>query len=260
MFQVNQLIYQDNSAKIAIVLAITKPYTEASSRMENNITTSPGQEEKTLPLSRALVILGIVTGIIVAVGLIIGYAFFWGKYQHQTYSDIVLETARQHVKQNPKSAMAHLELGYAYLMQGKADQALKEYQKAYKLDPKNRQVQYNLALGYMAKKDYPAAIKILEPLTKQGLFDLEAHYSLGEAYYNNGQYREALKAFSQAAGIRPGLANIYYYMALCYEKLGDKNNAIAQIDKALRLAPNYTEFQELKAKLIGQPVGGEQRG
>lgn len=225
--------------------------------MENAVTPAQGQEEKTVPLSRALVILGVVAGILVVVGLIVGYVFFWGKYQNQTYGDVMLQAAQQHVKANPKSAGAHLELGYAYLLRQEAEKALKEYKTAYKIDPKNRQVRYNLALGYMANKEYAEAIKLLEPLAKEGVFDLEAHYSLGEAYYYNKQYAEAVKAFSQAATIRPGLANTYYMMALSYEKMGDKENAVGALDKALRLVPTYKEALELKSKLTGQPVGGE---
>ncbi|MEW6447826.1 MAG: tetratricopeptide repeat protein [Bacillota bacterium] len=228
--------------------------------MENAVTPAQGQEEKTIPLGKALLILGAVVVVLAAAGLTVGYLFFWDKYQHQTYEDIMIRAARQQVKANPKSATAHLELGYAYLLRREAEKALAEYKTAHRLDPQNRQVRYNLALGYMANKDYPEAIKLLKPLAKEGIFDLEAHFSLGEAYYYNKQYAEAVKAFSDAAAIRPGLANTYYFMALSYEKMGDKENAIAACDKALRLVPTYKDALSLKAKLTEQPAGGKKNG
>lgn len=229
--------------------------------MNNDAEINPvaDQEEKAIPLNKALVILAAVTGALILAGLVIGYAFFWGKYQRQSYPDVVLEAAKQRVKANPNDAIAHLELGYAYLLRQEVDKGLKEYKRAYTLDPKNRQVRYNLALGYIANKQYSEAVKLLQPLAKEGIFDFDSHYSLGEAYYLNKQYPEAIKAFSEAVSIRPGYANAYYYIALSYKEMGDKQNAVAAADKALRLVPNYKEVLELKAQLTGQPAGGEKR-
>lgn len=229
--------------------------------MENNSDLMPTAEqaEKTIPLKKALLILAAITGVIVIAGLIIGYLFFWGKYQQQTYEDVVLEAAQHRVKASPKDATAHLQLGYAYLLRNEVDKGLKEYKIAYELDPKNRQVRYNLALGHIANNQYGEAIKLLHPLAKEGIFDFDSHYSLGEAYYLNKQYPEAVKAFSEAVSIRPGYANAYYYMALAYKEMGDKQNAIGAADKALRLVPKYKEVLDLKAELTGQPAGGEKR-
>lgn len=234
--------------------------------MDNGTNVSPAtdQGENTIPLKKALVILGVVAAVLLAAGLAVGYGFFWGKHPAQSYEDIVLEAARHRVKTNPKDAIAHVELGYAYLLRQGEDKtfvgkALQEFEKAYELEPKNRQVRYNLALGYIAAGKYGEAIKLLEPLAKEGILDFGSHFSLGEAYYLNKQYPEAVKAFSEAAAIRPGYADTYYYMGLTYEKMGDKENAVAAVEKALRLVPNYKEALELKARLTQEPAGGEKR-
>jgi tetratricopeptide (TPR) repeat protein len=226
---------------------------------QTELKSAPEQQEKTIPLNRALGILAVITGVIVVAGLIVGYMFFWGKYQQQTYEDVVLEAAQHRVKANPKDAIAHLQLGYAYLLRNEVDKGLQEYQKAYELDPKNRQVRYNLGLGYIVDGQYAEAIKLLQPLAKEGIFDFDSNYSLGEAYYLNKQYPEAVKAFSDAVSIRPGYANAYYYMALAYKEMGDKQNAVDAADKALRLVPKYKEVLDLKAELTGQPAGGDKR-
>lgn len=226
---------------------------------DTDVNLATNRQENAMPLGRALTILAAVLGVIVVVGLIIGYAFFWGKYQRQTYDDVVMQAAQHRVKENPNDAVSHLELGYAYLLRQETKKALEEYHKAYKLDPKNRQVRYNLALGYTANKQYGEAIKLLEPLAKEGIFDFDAHYSLGEAYYLNKQYTEAVKAFSEAGTIKPGDANTFYYMALSYEKMGDKEKALSSADRALRLVPNYKEVLDLKTRLNGKPAGGEKR-
>ncbi|MEW6182840.1 MAG: tetratricopeptide repeat protein [Bacillota bacterium] len=226
---------------------------------ETELNVAANRQEGAVPLGRALTILAVVLGVVIVVGLIIGYAFFWGKYQRQTFDDVVMEAAQHRVKENPNDAIAHLELGYAYLLRQETKKAMAEYNKAYKIDPKNRQVRYNLALGHTASKQYEEAIKLLQPLAKEGVFDFDSHYSLGEAYYLNGQYPEAVKAYAEAGTIKPGYANTFYAMALCYENMGDKKNALASADRALRLVPNYKEVLDFKARLNGEQAGGEKR-
>ncbi|HIE12400.1 MAG TPA: tetratricopeptide repeat protein [Desulfotomaculum sp.] len=224
---------------------------------------APGREEKTIPLGKALIILGVVIGVVAAVGLTIGYVFFWGKYPEQGYEDIVLKAAEHRVSNNPQDPLARVELGYAYLLRQGEDKAyiekaLKEFKKAYELDPKNRQVRYNLALGYIAGEEYKEAIALLEPLAEERIFDYDTHFSLGEAYLRNRQYAEAAAAFEEAAAIRPGYADTYYFMAQAYAEIGEKEKALAAVEKALRLVPHYKEVQELKARLTEQGAGGEE--
>lgn len=231
-------------------------------KVDGQLHTDLGQpgSEKQIPLSKAIMVIGVVIAIIIIIGLAVGYAFFWNKYEQQTFVDVELKSALQQVKDAPDNAMAHLRLGYAYLLRGDVQGGLKEYQEAYRLDPKNRQVKYNLALGYMASKQYGEAIKLLEPLAAEGLLDFEAHFSLAEAYYESGQYDKAVGEFGKTIEIRPGAADSYYYMGLAYEKMGDKKKALESFNQALRFVPNYREALEAKARLQGAAGGGNTSG
>lgn len=230
--------------------------------MDRQLDTGVGQpgSESQIPLTKALIAIGIVIAVIIVIGLVIGYAFFWNKYEQQTFVDVELQSALQQVKDAPDNATAHLRLGYAYLLRGDVQAGLKEYKEAYRLDPKNRQVRYNLALGYMANKQYGEAIKLLEPLAAEGILDFEAHFSLAEAYYESGQYGKAVGEFRKTIEIRPGAADAYYYMGLAYEKMGDKKKALDSFNQALRFVPNYQEALEAKARVQQGAAGGEPNG
>ena len=79
-------------------------------------------------------------------------------------------------------------------------------------------------------------------------------FALGDANMKSQRYDEAVAAFSQLAvrNLYPNL--IHTNLGLCYENLGKKDQAKAQFQKAIELAPQdtYTNTaREHLAKLQG---------
>lgn len=216
-----------------------------------------GQETR-ISLANAVLILVGTVAVILVVGLVIGYTFFWNKYTLQTPVDVALQSSLQAVRETPADPAAQLRLGYVYLVRGEAEKAMQHYREAYSLDPKNRQIRYNLALGCIATDQYDEAIELLKPLTEEGILDFDAHFTLGTAYLKAGQYNNSIKAFEEALAIRGGAADAYYYIGQAYEGLGNREKALASYDKALRFVPNYPEVMEAKARLTGT-TGGSNR-
>lgn len=217
------------------------------------------QETRISAAKAALILFGMAV-VIIVVGLVIGYTFFWNNYTLQTPMDMALQSSLQAVREKPADAAAHLQLGYIYLVRGEAQRALQHYRKAYSLNPNNRQIRYNLALGCIATNNYDEAIKLLKPLAQEGILDFDAHFTLGTAYLKAGQYTEAIKALEDALAIRNGSADTYYYIGQAYEGLGNREKALASYNQALRFVPNYQEVLKAKTKLTGTGSGGDRNG
>jgi adenylate cyclase len=116
----------------------------------------------------------------------------------------------------PNSANYHAFLGNALLfMEGKAEEAIKEYKIARRLDP----FPPNWILNYS-----------------------------GIAYRVNGEYEKAIGMFQKVIKRSPDMWLSHFELAACYGLLGREREARAAAGEVLRIRPNFTI-----AKLHFQP-------
>ncbi|MEI9918401.1 MAG: tetratricopeptide repeat protein [Bacteroidota bacterium] len=107
-----------------------------------------------------------------------------------------------------------------------------------------------LAFRYYDEGNYPAAIAELSKLSKE---DPAVRFYLGNALLANNQPADAVGHFkvSLQEGLMPGQSR--WYLALCYLKLGDDQNAIYYLETVSTGGSNYAEaaqhlLSELKKK------------
>jgi type IV pilus assembly protein PilF len=136
-------------------------------------------------------------------------------------------------------ARAHVELGAAYLQQGKYEIALSEFNEATQIDP-NYAPAYNglglvyAALGEDAKADdgYKKAIQ-LQPRSS------ESHNNYGSFLCSRKRYDESIKHFLEAVKnplySTPNLA--YANAGICSVRKNDIKSAEIYLTKALELQP-----------------------
>ncbi len=101
---------------------------------------------------------------------------------------------------------------------------------------------YDNAVLLLKDKDYTASLKELDKA-------LEKNKKFSEAYYLRAEIRYILKQdlnlavsdYTQAFTYKPKLINdsTLLHRALCYYNLQEFNNALADLDKALKLNPTY---------------------
>ena len=132
-----------------------------------------------------------------------------------------------------------VDLGRKFIMQGKLEEAIGQFQKVLHIDPnfveayndigslKGWQGKYDEAIDY-----YKKALSI-EPEFKPALI------GLGSAYERKGNIEEAKKIYSKVLKIYPETASVYVSLGNVLFKEGKLDEAIVNYRKALELEPDF---------------------
>ena len=148
-------------------------------------------------------------------------------------------------------ARAWLSLGHL-LENTKPDDALDAYQKAAALTPKDPEPHLSAGLLRERRKDFPGAeieyrqVLVLDPHSG------EAVIGLTNIYMKSGRVAEAEPLLRQLATDRPDDAGLHLQLGRVLAAQGKKDEAIAEIQAALKLSPNDSEAQRDLAELQTQ--------
>lgn len=151
--------------------------------------------------------------------------------------------AQMAVQLNDQSAEAHRSLGQAYFRKEQWSQALSEFEKAAQLEPNLWLRQHELGSARRRAEAYVEAI-----IAYQKAIELRPHAQsyagLGACYYELGQYEQAIPNLQKAIELDPGLGEAYATMGQVYVRLGQCDRAVPMFQQALSLNPDLTEAQE----------------
>lgn len=140
-------------------------------------------------------------------------------------------------KKIPSKLAIHLFRGAAYVIKGRLDEAIAEYNKAVEMNPRfalayrfrgfayARKGQYDLAIS-----DYNKAIEINPRLAS-------AYARRGSAYLYKGQYDQAISDYNKAIEINPSFAMAYVNRGIAHNQKGQFNQGISDCTRAIELTP-----------------------
>ena len=158
------------------------------------------------------------------------------------YSDLSTRAAQELASTAPNS-LPSLEMdAEANEVQGKWDQAEKDYRKILEQNPHYPGIHFRLARLILSRPNPPADFQ--EQAKKELLLELEidpanagAHYVLGELARQTNDFSEAVHRFTQATKFDPNFADAYLGLgtSLLAEKKYD--DAIAPLETAVKLQP-----------------------
>ncbi len=139
-------------------------------------------------------------------------------YSKSYYSEGLLEEAIQENKRKleaePDNHMLRCSLANSLFRIGKIDEAIKEYRKCIEIAPSS-----------------------------------EYWNNLGKALLNAGQYEEASKAFKEVLA-KNKWPDAYFHLALSYRSFGKIEEALNQLNEALKINPKYREAINEKAQIL----------
>lgn len=110
---------------------------------------------------------------------------------------------RQVIAVNPNWAPAHVYLGQALVMSDSLSSALGEYRRALEIDPNNASAMRGAGFVYLKRKDYGQAETILLKATEADPRSADGWASLGSAQSGLNKIDEGIASFEKALEISP---------------------------------------------------------
>lgn len=195
--------------------------------------------------------------LLLGVALLVGGCVTSGQNSSGSNSNIYNETALT------ERARAHVDLGAAYLQQGKYEIALSEFNEATQIDPSYAPAYNGLGLVYAAlAEDTKADTSYKKAITLQPKSS-ESHNNYGSFLCSRERYDESIKHFLEAVKnplySTPNLA--YANAGICSARKNDIKNAEVYLNKALQIQPlthsAATQLAEIQFKR-GDAVAAKQ--
>jgi len=154
---------------------------------------------------------------------------------------------------SPKSAVIQSNLAYAYDRQGRTEDAVAAYRKALELDPANTIVRNNLANLYSKQGQYEDAAREFEDLVQRDPGNATAKANL-EAMQKNKtvlqERKDQVSSALQGADAKPRDPQAAYNAARVYARLGDNDQALSWLNKALDLGYDQFDYLSLDPSLV----------
>jgi tetratricopeptide (TPR) repeat protein len=170
-------------------------------------------------------------------------------------SEEAIATAGQALQVNPKETALYILAGQLYESKQDWSRAADSYQKALDIDPNQPLASNNLA--YLLTRtggNLDIALSLAQN-ARRGMPDSpNAADTLGWVLYETGAYHAAIDTFQQALKLAekskvPDSPTVHYHLGMAYEKTGESALARQQLEKVLKISPNYSEAEDVRRLL-----------
>jgi tetratricopeptide (TPR) repeat protein len=168
-----------------------------------------------------------------------------------------LATYEQSIKDHPRDIAFYIFAGQLYESRNSWDQAKTMYQKALQLQPDNPLASNNLAYVMLQQGGNVDVALAMAQTARRGMPDSSnAADTLGWAYYQKGVYLSAIQMFQESLRLneRKGAADdatVHYHLGLAYEKNKQPAQARQQLERVLKISPNFNDARKALSELRG---------
>ena len=162
-----------------------------------------------------------------------------------------LAESRRALELEPLHLVVGSHLGWHYLYARQYDQAVEQFRKTLELDPAFPQTQRYAAWAYLQKRMYPEAIAALRAALSALERDPEVEGELGYALAVAGRRAEALAMLRDLGQLSATRYVSPYSVALIHAGLGDRDEALAWLEKAYDERSDYMPYLRLEPMLDG---------
>jgi tetratricopeptide (TPR) repeat protein len=146
-------------------------------------------------------------------------------------TDEAIAEKRRVLEHDPVALITNADFGLYLLQAGRTDEAIAQFQKTLELDPNYAAGHMRLGKAYAQKQQYGQAV--IEMQRAISLDKIPARLAqLGEVYARWGKRQEALDTIRQLQRISKQRYVAPNLTAVIYSRLGEKNAAIAWLEKA----------------------------
>ena len=145
------------------------------------------------------------------------------------------------LKIDPKSYMAHNNLGLMALDNGQLEIGEILFKKAAAINPKNPDALNNIGNLYRAQRRYDQAVAVLEQAARLSPNVGGAHVNLGLTYEAVGKFDQAIASYQRALQLSPNMSEAWSNLGNTFHHLGRVEEAVTAYEQALIHRPDYPE-------------------
>jgi tetratricopeptide (TPR) repeat protein len=167
-----------------------------------------------------------------------------------------LATYQQSIKDHPREISFYILAGMMYESQSNFDQAKSMYQQALNIKPDDALASNNLAYLMLQQGGNVDVALAMAQTARRGMPDSPAAAdTLGWAYFQKGVYRSAIDMFQESLRLseKRGAddADVHYHLGLAYQKANQPAQARQQLERALKISPNFVDAEDARKALSG---------
>jgi tetratricopeptide (TPR) repeat protein len=158
-------------------------------------------------------------------------------YLRQKRTDEAIKTFQKLLKLDPQNVTGHYNLGLLYRQVGDLTLSLRHLERARALRPNDPAIAYNLASTYVQAGALNSALPILQALERQPEASQlpEVQNLLGTTLVRLGRLDPALAHLQKAVKLDPTGPDNHYKLALAWQKKGNLNGALREIQETIAL-------------------------
>ncbi|NNK84762.1 MAG: tetratricopeptide repeat protein [Desulfobacterales bacterium] len=171
---------------------------------------------------------------------ILDLLYRWSKSPLESFEQAEL-SAENALALNDSLDMAHILIGWIYLLKRQHKEAIKEGERAVELNPNGAFVYSHLALFLCFSDKTELAIKLLKRAFRLNPIPSPSNYIfLAIAYRVDGQYEKAIEVAEKGLKDNPDQLSPYLALASSYSLLNRDEDARKAAKQVLRIDPNFS--------------------
>jgi tetratricopeptide (TPR) repeat protein len=165
-------------------------------------------------------------------------------------TDQALQTYLDGAKNNPMEIRFYLLAGAIYWTREDWEHAKQQYQKVLEIQPENPLASNNLAYVMLQQGgNVDIAFRMAQTARRQMPDNPSSADTLGWAFYHKHVYTSAINLFKEAVKKEPDNVLYNYHLGLAYAKAGQAGLAKQQLDRVVKIKPNFPDVDELRRAL-----------
>ncbi len=145
------------------------------------------------------------------------------------------------LQRQPDFAAAHNNLGVVFQDQGKLDHAVACYQRALQQQPDFAAAHNNLGIVLQDQGKLDEAVACYQRALQLIPDNAAVHNNLGNAWMERGKLDEAVACYHRALQLKPDYAEALNNLGNVLKDQGKLDQAVAYCQRALELKPDYAE-------------------
>jgi tetratricopeptide (TPR) repeat protein len=162
-------------------------------------------------------------------------------------TDQALQTYLDGSRANPKETVFCLLAGGIYESKQDWENAKQQYRKVLEIQPDNPLASNNLAYVMLQQGgNVDVAFSMAQTARRQLPDNPNSADTLGLAFYQKHVYTSAINLFKEAVKKEPDNAIFNYHLGLAYAKSGQAALAKQQLERVVKINPNFRDVDELR--------------